>query len=406
MVTPACSRSVRRTWLWWTGDKDAAWALNLLLSSSHWEVRGLITVVGRSCGRHVVHGVRRELLEEQAIAVGLPLLTIECEGETPSGAYEFAVRDVLSRLGKDGTDFVAFGDLSCPRKRIGRSLLLEGTGLRPTFPLWGRNSRRHADELLSAGLSAWVCAVATAEVRSDLAGATFDSRFLAALPDHVAPSGDSDEFHTFVEWAPGWDRRVSVKPSRLIERGPLTLADLEVAPAGVRVSEDRFHSLAREERDPFECDARLCRVIRYVDAHLSDELRLESLASAAAMTPSSFRRYFHQHVGMSFRQWLVSHRVAHVRLLLRRCDMTVAAVGRTAGFSCSRTFRRVFRARSGCSPSQYRTRYLATAVPAGKRASWTTEAHVGPPAQSTRTGPAARHPEGIARPSKPFTMAG
>ena len=157
-----------------------------------------------------------------------------------------------------------------------------------------------------------------------LTGSTLDSRFLASLPDHVTPCGD-------------------------------------------------------KEGDPFEVDLRLGRVIRYVDAHLSDELRLESLASAAAMTPSSFRRYFHQHVGMSFRQWLVSHRVAHARRLLRRCDMTVAAVGRTAGFSCSRTFRRVFRARSGCSPSQYRTRYLATAVPAGKRASWTTEAHVGPP---------------------------
>ena len=406
MVRRGSFESFRRIWLWWTGDKDAAWALKLLQSSSHWEVRGLITVVGRSCGRHVVHGVRRELLEEQATAVGLPLLTIECEGETPSGAYESAVQDVLGRFARDGTDFVAFGDLSCPRKRIRRSLLLAGTGLRPAFPLWGRNSRRHADELLSAGLSAWVCAVATAEVRSDLAGSTFDKRFLAALPDHVAPSGDSGEFHTFVEWAPGWDRRVSVEPSRLIERGPLTLADLEVAPAGVRVREDRFYSLAREERDPFECDTRLRRVIRYVDAHLADELRLESLASVAAMTPSGFEHYFRQHVGMSFREWLVGHRVAHARRLLRRCDMTVAAVGRIAGFSCSRTFRRVFRARSGCSPSRYRRRYLNNAVGAGKPGSWTAKAHVGPPAQSTRTGPAERRTEGIGRPSKPFTVVG
>ena len=157
-----------------------------------------------------------------------------------------------------------------------------------------------------------------------LTGFTIGSRFLASLPDHVTPCGD-------------------------------------------------------KEGDPFEVDLRLGRVIRYVDAHLSDELRLASVAPVAAMTPSSFSPYFRQRVGMSFRQWLVRHRLAHARRLLRQCDMTVAAVGRTAGFGCSRTFRRVFRKRWGCSPSQYRRMFLANAAAAGK---------------------------GIARPSKPFTENG
>lgn len=402
MVKRASLGSVRRTWLWWTGDKDAAWALNLLQLSPHWEVRGLITLVGRFSGRHVVHGVRRELIEEQADALGLPLLTIECDQETSLRAHESAVRDALAPFGRDGTDFVAFGDLSCPLKRLRRSLLLAGTGLRPAFPLWGRNSRRHAEELLAAGLSAWVCAVATAEIRSDLAGSAFDTGFLASLPDQVTPSGDRDEFHTFVQWAPGWNRRVPVEPSRLIDRGALTLADLKVATTAIPVRGNLRQSLAPEKGDPFACDARLGQVRRYVDAHLSDELTLESLAAVAAMNPSDFRRYFCQHLGMSFRRWLLRHRLAQARRLLRRCDMAVATVGRTTGFGCSRTFRRAFRARSGCSPSQYRKRYLASVVATRKSAGRTAEVHVGAPDQSTRGVPA----EGIGGPLKPFTALG
>ena len=364
----------RRTWLWWNGDKDAAWALGLLHSSSYWDVQRLITVVNHSNGRNVLNGVRKELMDEQALAVGLPLFAIECGEEAPSGEYESAVQRALSTLDRDGAEFLAFGDLSWASKRTLRSVLLAGTGLKPTFPLWGRDARTHVEELLSAGLSAWVCAVTTPEVPASLAGCRFDRRFLEFLPAHVDPCGERDEFHTFVEWAPGWNRHVLVEPRRLIKRYNLTLADLHSASlrTGVPVPWHRSYPAAQEEYDPFEYFARLGRIRSFVDQHLRDELRLDVVAPVAAMTPSSFGSYFRRHVGVSFRCWLVRYRVERACRLLRTCDMSVVLVGRAVGFRCNRTFRRVFGEQSGCSPSQYRKMYLAgrrrTTAPASPKA--------------------------------------
>ena len=350
----------RRAWLWWTGDNEAAYLLSLLHESSHWIVKGLITVVSRNSGRCVVHGVARELLEQQAVAVGLPLLTIEYEGEAPTDAYEPVVQAALCGSLPGAGEFVAFGDLSSLRNRMRRSLLLAGTGLKPTFPLWGLDSQRHAEELLSSGLAAWVCAVTTDQLPPGLAGRRFDRSFLDSLPSHVDPCGDNCEFHTFVEWAPGWNRRVAVEPNRILERNGLTFADLRPlrSIAEVAALQDRADGPARAEFSPFRYYTRLERVRSYIDLHLHEELNVETVAAVAAMTPAGFRRYFRQQVGISFRTWLVKYRIARSCHLFRKSDISVGMAARSVGFRSNRTFRRVFHQLTGYSPSQYRNSYL------------------------------------------------
>ena len=57
----------------WSGGKDRALALNELLSDPRYEVVGLMTSVSEEFRRISHHGVREELLEAQAEAIGLPL---------------------------------------------------------------------------------------------------------------------------------------------------------------------------------------------------------------------------------------------------------------------------------------------------------------------------------------------
>jgi len=66
-----------RAWLSWSSGKDSALALHEVCSAGEVEVTGLLTTVDAAAGRVAMHGVRRELLEAQAAALGLPLHVVE-----------------------------------------------------------------------------------------------------------------------------------------------------------------------------------------------------------------------------------------------------------------------------------------------------------------------------------------
>ncbi len=348
------------TWVWWTANKDAAWALYELRSDPAWDVVGLIAAVSRFDGRGACHGVRRELLEEQAEAAGLPLLVVECAAR--GGSFSVCDSDLESafrELRRFGTEAVAFGDL-VPRLEDRPPVLLASTGLKAAFPLAGRDPRQHVETMFAAGLSAWVYAVEKAQVPATLVGRRFDETFLTDLPAHVNPSGENSEFHTFAEWAPGWSRRVRVVPRMSMECYGSAYVDLRPLGPGSGPSTTYRDSSASPDGpyDPFHYFERLARVRRHVDEHIAEDLTVDSVAAVAALAPSSFGRYFRQRVGLTFRSWLARHRVESACLMLRESDVPVGQVGRALGFQCDRSFRRAFRATVGCSPSAYRKRLI------------------------------------------------
>jgi diphthamide synthase (EF-2-diphthine--ammonia ligase) len=57
----------------WSGGKDSALALHEIRQSGRYEIVVLLTTVAEQYKRISHHGVREELLEMQAAAVGLPL---------------------------------------------------------------------------------------------------------------------------------------------------------------------------------------------------------------------------------------------------------------------------------------------------------------------------------------------
>ena len=348
------------TWVWWTANKDSAWALYELQSDPAWDVVGLIAAISRFDGRCAGHGLRRELLEEQAEATGLPMLMVECAARGGSFSVcdsdlELAFRDLRRR----GAEAVAFGGL-VPRLQDRPPALLAGAGLQAAFPLAGRDPRRHVETMFAAGLSAWVYAVEKTLLPASLVGRRFDEAFLTDLPAHVDPSGENDEFQTFAEWAPGWNRRVSVVPRVAMECYGSAYADLRPISSRVGPSTtygDTYGDSAAApdgQYDPFHYFERLARVRRHVDEHIAEELTLDSVAAVAALAPSSFGRYFRQRVGMPFRCWLARHRVESACVMLRTSDVTVTQAALAVGFQCVRSFRRAFRTTVGCSPTEYR----------------------------------------------------
>ncbi len=221
--------------------------------------------------------------------------------------------------------------------------------------------------MLTSGLSAWVCSVNTGCLPAHLAGRRFDSDFVDGLPEGIDPCGGNDEFHTFVEWAPGWECRVEVEPTRAIEVYDFAFAEIEGAPEREVAAEEAGAGVdavgatdgaAPPGTDPFGRFARLDRVRRHVDRCLAEDLNLDAVAGVAAMSPTGFSRYFREHVGMTFAGWLVHRRIERACQLLRENNEAVSRIAEAVGFHSERTFRRAFHDRMGRSPSEYRRKAL------------------------------------------------
>ena len=210
----------------WSGGKDAAWMLHLLRQAGA-EVVGLMTTLRADTGRVVMHDVPLTLLEAQAEAAGLPLLTVPLPWSCPNPAYEAATGAALAEArDRLGVTHVAFGDLFLEDIRRYREHLMAGVGLTPLFPLWGQPTGALARQMVAGGLRARVACVDTARLDAALAGREFDAAFLDALPPGVDPCGEGGEFHTFTWGGPMFTSPIEVSVGVRQERDGSAYADL------------------------------------------------------------------------------------------------------------------------------------------------------------------------------------
>ena len=215
-----------KAWLAWSSGKDSAWALHTMRKSDEMDVVALLTTVNRTHERVAMHAVRESLLEMQAAAVGLPLVKVPIPSPCPNEIYEQAMREAMARARSDGVRHIIFGDLFLEDIRAYREKQLAACGMAPVFPLWGRDTRRLAEEMLAGGLSAHLTCVDPRKVDRSFAGRRFDLDLLGALPSHVDPCGENGEFHTFASAGPMFQRPIPVVLGEIVERDGFVFADL------------------------------------------------------------------------------------------------------------------------------------------------------------------------------------
>ena len=118
----------------WSGGKDSAVALRELLASSDYEVVSLMTSVSQEYRRISHHGVREELLDAQAQAIGLPLEKVYLPGGSTGGCsnevYEQIMASALAGIRARGIETVAYGDLFLEDIRAYREATLARGGMR------------------------------------------------------------------------------------------------------------------------------------------------------------------------------------------------------------------------------------------------------------------------------------
>jgi uncharacterized protein (TIGR00290 family) len=212
----------------WSSGKDSAWALHMLNRQVPGAVQALLTTVNEAVDRVAMHAVRRDVLEAQARAAGLPLIVVPIPHPCPNEIYEERMRAAVAAAVAGGFTHVAFGDLFLEDVRRYRVERLAGTGLEPLFPVWGIPTDSLAGEMVNSGLRARVACVDTRILDASFVGREFDRSLLDDLPAGIDPCGEKGEFHTCVYAGPMFREPLHLEPGEIVTREPFVWRDLQL----------------------------------------------------------------------------------------------------------------------------------------------------------------------------------
>ena len=212
----------------WSSGKDSAWMLHVLRSDGIGEPGALLTTVNESAKRVAMHAVRTEVLQAQADAAGLPLITVDIPYPCPNDVYEAKMAATIAHARAEGFTHVAFGDLFLEDIRRYREQRMESTGVTPIFPLWLRPTDTLARDMLEGGLDAYLTCVDPRVVPASFAGRRFDTRLLSELRPDIDPCGERGEFHTCAVAGPMFSKRIDVRVGETVRRDGFVFADLEL----------------------------------------------------------------------------------------------------------------------------------------------------------------------------------
>ncbi len=202
----------------WSGGKDAAMALHELKHSEGVQIAALLTTVTEGYDRISMHGVRRDLLLEQAKSLEYSLDEILIPQNCTNEIYEQRMQCALEKYRREGILTAAFGDLFLQDIRAYREERMSRAGMRCIFPVWGRPTAELARQFIDLGFRAIVVCVDTNSLGKDFSGRDYDRGFLKDLPPGVDPCGENGEFHTFVYDGPIFSRPVPVRRGEKVLR--------------------------------------------------------------------------------------------------------------------------------------------------------------------------------------------
>ncbi len=213
--------------LCWSGGKDSAIALHALLEDDRYEVVSLLTTVAKQYERISHHGVREELLEQQAAALSIRLHKLylhqaNCNFED----YEAAMKKVMLEFKEKDVLTVAFGDIFLQDLREYRQDNLAKVGMKGIFPIWHRDTTEIVRTFISLGFKAYLTCVDGEKLGEEFAGRPIDADLIRDLPDGVDPCGENGEFHSYVYDGPIFQRPVGVSVGEVVLRDVRYFADL------------------------------------------------------------------------------------------------------------------------------------------------------------------------------------
>lgn len=202
----------------WSSGKDSALALYKIQQANEFEISCLLTSVNEQFQRISMHGVRVELLQQQAESIGLPLEIMQIPEMPTMEVYEEVMSETLAKLKNQGVKYSIFGDIFLEDLRKYREDKLVDIGFEAVFPLWKIPTKDLIHEFISLGFKTIVVCVNERFLDKSFVGRVIDQDFLNDLPDNVDVCGENGEFHTFTFDGPIFSKPVKFEIGEIVHR--------------------------------------------------------------------------------------------------------------------------------------------------------------------------------------------
>jgi uncharacterized protein (TIGR00290 family) len=202
----------------WSSGKDSALALYKILQGEEFEIHCLLTSVNQQFQRISMHGVRVELLEQQANSIGLPLEIMQIPEMPTMEAYEAVMQTTLSKIKEQGVTHSIFGDIFLEDLRKYREDKLAEIGFEGVFPLWKVPTQDLIQEFTALGFKTIVVCVNERFLDKSFVGRVIDQAFINDLPENVDVCGENGEFHTFTFDGPIFSKPIDFEIGETVYR--------------------------------------------------------------------------------------------------------------------------------------------------------------------------------------------
>jgi uncharacterized protein (TIGR00290 family) len=213
----------------WSGGKDCAMALHEFRLDESYEglrLEALLTTLTDGYDRVSGHGVHRDLVEQQADRIGLPLQKAYIPTRGDMTDYDRVMSAAYRDRQAHGIVGVVYGDIFLKGPKKAHLAALERLDMVGVFPLWHRPSMASVRRFIALGFEAIVVCVDAAVLDVSFVGRTVDEALLKDLPRGVDPAGENGEYHTFATYGPDWSGRVEYEVVGTITRNGQHFCDV------------------------------------------------------------------------------------------------------------------------------------------------------------------------------------
>jgi len=178
----------------WSGGKDSCFALMQTVKLGY-TPKVVLTMLNENGQISRSHGISLELLQQQASALGLPMVTIASSWNNYEENFINTLKDIKQKY---NIDAMVFGDIDIDRHRLWEEKVCEAANISALLPLWQRSRKDLALEIIDSGIESIVVSC-NMELGEDFLGKSYSKALLSELENTtIDQCGENGEFHSLV----------------------------------------------------------------------------------------------------------------------------------------------------------------------------------------------------------------